>query len=245
MAVIRVETYGDVLKVVLKPTRKFPNGYFYTDNNPVALELINNYSWCLAKKDKNTYVLANVYGQKKLLLFHREYAKRVLGYYPDYLDHINGLEIDNRDENLNIVSQQQNARNRPTIGYKFERSRVFRPNYILNSRLYCRGIYKSEPEALVATYNLREEIYSDYNYNFLEDRRDFEDLLEQEIKGILSHEETIFIRVTYLILDNPWYVYRYNLFDYCKNNNIVIPPYELDNQGFMISPVTKQRLCPY
>lgn len=49
MSVLRIEEYGDVLKVILKPTKTFPVGYFYTDNNPIARELVKSYSWYLKK----------------------------------------------------------------------------------------------------------------------------------------------------------------------------------------------------
>lgn len=40
-----IEQYGDVLKVILKPTKKFPGGsnYFYCDAN--ARELVEKYGW--------------------------------------------------------------------------------------------------------------------------------------------------------------------------------------------------------
>lgn len=249
MSVLRVEEYGNVLKVVLKPTKTFPVGYFYTDNNSIARELIESYTWCLHKKSKNICVVTFTGTHNtglKILRFHQEYAFRLLNYYPDYIDHINGLEIDNRNENLNEVTNQQNARNRPSIGYHFvAKGNNFQPICKLNDKLLNRGSFHTEPEALLATYQLREEIYSDYNYNFLEDRRDFNFLLSQELEGTISHDKATYQRVKMLVTSNPWYVYRYNLFEYCKQNNIVISSFSLDSQGFMINPVTKQRLCPY
>lgn len=238
----KIERYGSTLKVILKPTKVFPVGYFYCDAS--AIDLVKSYSWCLAKQGKNICVSAHTYSQVRL--FHQEYAKRVLGYYPDYIDHINGLELDNRDKNLNIVNKQQNARNKPSRGYNFKVIKnYFQPYYVLDRKVYFKGNYKTEPEALVATYLLREKVYSDYNYNFLEDRRNFESLLDLEVKGIVSHEEANYLRAKQLIESNPWYVYRYDLFDYCKENKIVIPNFSLDSEGFMVSPVTGKRLCPY
>lgn len=244
----RIEKYGDVLKVILKPTKKFPNGYFYTDNNQIARELIKSYTWYLSQSTRSTHITAHRgtlnTGQKELL-FHQEYAKKVLGYYPDYLDHINGLEIDNRDDNLNVVSNQQNLRNRPTKGYQFGGNNCFLPNYILNDKFYCIGSYKSEPESLLAVYNLRQQVYADYDYNFFLDRRDDEDILDAELTRKITTQQAIYLHVKRYVSNNPWYVYRYNLFAYCQVNQITIPSFELDSQGFMINPVTKQRLCPY
>lgn len=243
----RIEQYGSTLKVILKPTKAFPIGYFYCDAD--VLDLVQSYSWCLQKLGKGTYVMARkgtINIGLKTLLFHQEYAKQVLGYYPDYIDHINGVEIDNRDENLNIVNKQRNARNKPARGYNFvATNNCFQPQYKLNEKVYRGCIFKSEPEALLAVYNLRKEVYLDYDYDFFEDRRNFENLLDLEVKGIVSHEEANYLRAKKLIKSNPWYVYRYDLFDYCKENKIVIPNFSLDSEGFMISPVTGKRLCPY
>lgn len=239
----RIEQYGGTLKVILKPTKAFPIGYFYCDVN--ALDLVQSYSWCLSKRGKYTYVSACTYGQIGLR-FHQEYAYKILSYYPNYIDHINGIEFDNRDINLNIVTQQQNSRNRYTMGYYFDAIyNYFQPRYNLNGKSHKRGYFKSEPEALLAVYNLHKEFYADYNYNFLEDRRNFENLLDLEVKGVVSHEEANYLRAKELIESNPWYVYRYNLFEYCKDNNIEIPNFGLDSQGFMINPNTGLRLCPY
>lgn len=257
MSVIRVEEYTmknseKVLKVILKPTKNFPEGknFFYTDDNEITRELIENYTWCLHQCGKNIKVIniVNTHwsGRKPLLLFHSEYANKVLGYYSDCLDHINGLEFDNRDINLNVVTTQQNNRNRPSVGYNYIASHnYFQPYYAIDSKLYHRGNYKSEPEALIATFKLREEVYSDYNYDFLLDRREDIDIVDLELTGQISTEEATYLHVKKYVFNNPWYVYRYNLFDYCQAHNIIIPDFILDNQGFMIDPITKSRLCPY
>ena len=243
MAVLRIEEYGNVLKVILKPTKKFPNGYFYTDNNPIARKLVDSYSWYLSKQGKGTYVIAGIYGQ--ILYFHQEYAYKVLGYYPDYLDHINGVELDNRDSNLNVVTNYQNARNRPTKGYCFDaRHDYFQPNYVLEGRNYYRSSYKTEPEALLATYQLRQEVYLDYDYNFYLDRRDDEDILDAELTKKITTQQAIYYHIKRYVSNNPWYAYRYNLFDYCRQYNIQIPSFSLDSEGFMINS-TGKRLCPY
>lgn len=244
MSVLRIEEYEDVLKVILKPTKTFPVGYFYTDNNEITRELIENYSWYLHKQSKNTYIVARTY-EGICLRFHQEYAKRLLDYYPDYIDHIDGLEIDNRDLNLNVATNQQNSRNRPSIGYKLTNKNCFQPFYISNGKIYYRSSHKIEPEALVAAYKLRQEMYSDYNYNFYLDRRNDEDIVDLELTGKISSDEATYLHVKRYAGTNPWYIYRYNLFNYCSQHNIAIPSFELDAQGFMIHPVTKQRLCPY
>ena len=247
MAVLRIEKYGDVLKVILKPTKAFPNGYFYTDNNPVVRELVESYSWCLYRKDNLARVetsFRELNTGQKTLRFPQAYAYQLLGYSPDCLDHINGLEIDNRDDNLNIITRQQNARNKPSIGYYFVRSYCFRPRCRINDRLYYRGSYKTEPEALIATYFLRKEVFQDYDYNFYLDRRDDLDILDAELTRKITTQQAIYFHVKRYVEANPWYAYRYNLFDYCNHYNIIIPSFCLDNQGFMIDS-TGKKLCPY
>lgn len=244
-----IEIYGDVIKVILKPTKKFPNGYFYTDNNPIALSLVKSYSWYLATHGKNTCISAHKYipntGNKKIL-YHQEYAYKILGYYPVCIDHINLVEIDNRNENLNVVTAQQNLRNRPTIGYAFDaRHNYFQPNYVLNSKNYTEGSYKTEFQALLATNQLRKLIFNDYDYNFYLDRRNDEDILDAELTKKITTQQAIYYHVKRYVENNPWYAYRYNLFEYCRQHNINIPSFKLDNQGFMIHPVTGERLCPY
>lgn len=244
MAVEKIEVYGDVLKVILKPTKIFPNGYFYTDNNSVALKLINSYSWCLHRNGKNIHVEAVI--DKMTIYFHQEYAYRILDYYPDYIDHINLVDIDNRNVNLNVVTNQQNQRNKPSIGYIFiTRGNCFVLKYTLDKKYTYGGNYKSEPEALIAVYNLRQEVYADYNYNFFLDRRNDEDIVDLELTKKITSQEAIYLHVKRYVENNPWYAYRYNLFDYCKQNNIVIPSFSLDSQGFMIDKITGKRLCPY
>lgn len=250
MSVLRIEEYGNVLKVILKPTKTFPVGYFYTDNNEIAKELVESYSWFLKKrKNERPYVIATVgsyWSGKKLLLFHQEYAKKILDYYPDYIDHIDGLAIDNRNINLNVVTQQQNTRNKPAIGYiYYSRYNYFQPRYALDGKDYYSNNCKTEPEALVATYSLRQEVFSDYNYNFYLDRRNDKDIVDLELTGKITLDDAIYLHVKRYVEDNAWYAYRYNLFDYCSQHNIQIPSFDLDEQGFMVNPVTRQRLCPY
>lgn len=248
MAVRDIEIYDDVAKIILKPTKKFPNGYFYTDNNPVAINLVESYCWLLTKHDNNTYIIAKVGTRctgQKLLRFHKEYKERLHNTHSDYIDHVDGLGINNRDCNLNIVTHQQNIRNKPSVGYLFGRNNCFLPKYTLDGNQNFRGSYRFEHEALLAIAKLRQEVYSDYDYDFYLDRRNDKDLLDLELTSQISSKEATYLHVKRHVDNNPWYVYRYNLFDYCNQSNIVIPDFALDSQGFMINPVTKKRLCPY
>lgn len=60
MAVLEVEQYRqlngeDILKVILKPTQRFPDGYFYCDASDE--KLVRNYTWRL-QSQKEPYVVA-------------------------------------------------------------------------------------------------------------------------------------------------------------------------------------------
>ena len=246
MAVLRIEEYEDVLKVILKPTKKFPVGYFYTDNNQIARELIKNYAWSLRKEGKNIYVCTHKGANS--IYFHTEYAFKVLGYYPNLIDHVNRVEFDNRDINLNVVSKQQNNRNKLVKGYLYSKTKNishFTPKCTLNFKDIIRSSYNTESEALIAVFWFRRQVFYDYDYNFFLDRKYDLDILDMEITGRITSQNATKLHVKRYVESNPWYAYRYNLFEYCKQNNIVIPDFSLDSQGFMINPVTKERLCPY
>ena len=72
MAVSRIDTYRqrngvDILKVILKPTKKFSDGYFYA---PVdSFDLINKYTWFLCGIGNRVFVIANGDGYSRSLFF--------------------------------------------------------------------------------------------------------------------------------------------------------------------------------
>jgi hypothetical protein len=65
-----------------------------------------------------------------------------------------------------------------------------------------------------------------------------------ERTGKISEDEAIYRHVLRHAADNAWYVYRYNLFDYFKDNHIPVPAFSTDSDGFMTHSITGQRLCP-
>ena len=111
MAVESIKEYrqkngNDVLKVILKPTQRFPDGYFYCDASDE--ELFKKYNCCLHTQ-RHPYVVANLgssYNQQTKQ-FHQEKAFNILDEYPNYINHINGIEFDNVNYNLDVVSQQK------------------------------------------------------------------------------------------------------------------------------------------
>ena len=252
MAIERIEDYDDTLKVILKPTSKFSVGYFYCDSDAKTRDLVNSYSWHLSQQGKNIYVVANSWGS--LFLFHREYAYNILSKYPDYIDHINGVELDNTDNNLNPVNKQQNGYNQPTRDYIVDkRDKNFRPKIVFNQeKHYPYGVVHSELEACILQHQAETDYLESltgednyYMYNFLLDRRNDLDILDLERTKQISAEEATYKHVLRYAKENAWYYYRYGLQDYFSQYHIPIPNYSLDADGFMTHPITGERLCPY
>lgn len=250
MAVERVEQYEDVLKVILKPTKKFPEGmnYFYTDVE--AVDLVQSRCWYLGQSRYNAYVVSDT-SCGIHYKFHRELANKYLGYLPDYIDHCDGVVIDNVDKNLNIVTNQQNSFNKPTKNYTFDvRRNTFQPRILYNREtIYPVGVVHSEVEACILQHELettylRELMKDDYYiYNFFIDRRNDLDILDLERTKQISPEEATYRHVVRNA--NAWHYFRYNLEQYFKDNHIPVPSYDLDEQGFMIDTTTGRKLCPF
>lgn len=246
MAVLEVEHYRqkngeDVLKVLIKPTKAFPNGaYFYCDS--CDEKLVKSYTWFLMSQ-KQPYVIA-YYRYIGQLSFHREKAFNILGNYPDYINHIDGIEFDNINVNLDIVTNQQNCWCKSSKGYRKDKScRSFVPYVMVDSYQIWGKRVRTEVEAVQSAYQLEVD-NEDYCYDFLKDRRKDTDILDLERTGQISEDEAIYRHVIRHAADNAWYVYRYDLFDYFRDNHLSVPTFSIDFDGFMTHSITGQRLCP-
>ena len=228
----------DILKVILKPTKRFPEGaYFYAD--ACDEELVRSYAWLL-NSQKQPYVVAKCY---QYLCFHREKARNILDDYPDYINHVNGIEFDNVNQNLDKVTNQQNLWARPSKGYhKDKRFRSFEPYVAVNSRLIRAKCVRTEIEACQVAYQLELQ-YQDYRYDFLRDKHKDTDILDLERTGQISEDEAVYRHVL-RYADNARFYFRYNLAEYFRDNHLRIPAFSLDSQGYMVSPITGQHLCP-
>ena len=183
------------------------------------------------------------------LYFHRELFKFYQGYDWQYeIDHINMIDYDNVDENLNAVTYGQNGLNKFTQNYYYDKRYG-----IFCCRLQTNSLYshiKSENEACILQNELeqvwlKEQLGDDwYMFDFKKYRRGSEDILDLERTGQISEEEATYRHIL-KYSDNAWYMLRYGLEDYYKEHNIPIPQYSLDSNGFMIHPITGQRLCPF
>lgn len=243
----------DIIKVILKPTTKFPNGYFYCPRE--AEDLVDKYCWCLCNSRSSMRVDANGgnYYNKPKLIFHKE----LFNFYHNYdwledIDHVNLVEIDNTNQNLNAVTHQQNQLNRFRRGYSYtKRDNCFSVTYKLSDRIYhpFSATHREDEACQQANYIdkviLKEELGEGYyRFDFLKYRRGSEDILDLERTGIISEEEATYRHILRYV-DNAWYYLRYGLEQYFKDNHILVPQYSLDTNGFMIHPITGQRLCPF
>ena len=251
MAVQRIEHYTQqdgrrILKVILKPTKKYPNGYFYVD---ICFEdLVRSRSWHINPRG---YVVSAIgfHNNRRKSLLHKEIAFRCLGRYPNYIDHENGLEFDNIGANLTEVTSQQNSRNKRSRGYLIGRicksdGSQFQPKITLNEKNIRDTSVRREDEACIKQFQFESTNYSDYNYDFLKDRRGDADIVDLERKGIISTDEATFRHVMRYAENNAWYVWRFNLFDYFAEHGVPIPVYSLNKEGRMVDEYG-QILCPF
>lgn len=92
MSVLRVEEYTmenseKVLKIILKPTKKFPKSTaFLVDDNKIVRALLTKYTWTCCQRDYYIFLEAKPSAHCRLK-FHREYVKELLGYYLEYITH--------------------------------------------------------------------------------------------------------------------------------------------------------------
>ena len=116
--------------------------------------------------------------------------------------------------------------------------------------IYPMGYLKTEDEVCISQNYieqvwLRERLGSQYYmFDFKKYRRGSEDIVDLERVGKVSEEEATYRHIL-RYSGNAWYMLRYGLEQYYKNNHIPIPKYSLDTDGFMVHHITGQRLCPF
>lgn len=238
-----IEQYDDVLKVILKPTKSFPEGnnYFYTDAS--ARELVEGYCWFLEKCGSSIYVIRH--DGSSTIRFHVDYMQELNVYGLD-VDHINRVGLDNRSCNLRLGTRKQNLKNSDCKGYDYvNKNRKFRVRISFEGKNKEVGMCLDEVTAIKLFCNSSAKHYGIFNYSFLLDRKYDIDILNDELTGKITAEEATFSHVMRYAKDNAWYVYRYGLEEYFNSRGIQIPAFELDSQGYMIDVNTKERLCPF
>lgn len=230
----------EVLKVCLSPTPQFPNGsFFYCEAKDEDLVLTHpNWSIC-SQKQPYVQARASKASAVSTYQFHTEVARKYLGYSPEVVDHLNGLEFDCVDRpNLFSVSQEQNTRNRRSKGYIITSSGFFRPQLSYHgSWVHAYTTALNETQALILRNQLEKVYFADYSYNFLEDRRTDMDLLMYEREGQWTKEQVI--REYLARHSNPWFFFRYDLREVYQQYGLSFPQegkdYWFDKSGFMIN----------
>ena len=252
MAVERIERYRqknglNILKVILRPQKQFPVGsYFYCDAEDEDVVYLRNW---FTNKPSMPYIQSSVTRdlEQFIYLFHQEIAYKRLEYYPDYIDHRNGVKFDNvYTENLSVVSRSGNAQNKRARGYivRWDRGNTFLGELKYEKKIIKLGTSYSEIDAMYCRNRL-EEKYFTYGYNFLLDRRDAIDLLEDEREGRISHDEAVY-KYVLRYKNNPWFFFRYELEDYYRQNNIPLPVRGKDyiEKDGVLTDLEGNRLCP-
>lgn len=234
-----------IAKVILKPTEKFPEGknYFYVDADDIHLVMERESCSLSGDWDKCAYPTSQLY---------RRIVRKHIGNEPEYVDHINGVGIDNTFRNLNSVAACENSKNRVYRGYWFSKGKFISERIVHryssqfgNYRSSGSITYSAEDEAAFHRKEFEDDYYSSYNYNFFLDRRGELDIVELEYSGQISHEEATFMHVMRKAKDNAWYVWRYHLFEYFKKYDVPIPGYKLNEKNRMVDVETGAILCPF
>lgn len=137
-----------------------------------------DYEWAMQWKWHYSarYVNRDVVRHKKQVKLHREllkkYNKNIEGME---IDHINGNTLDNRKENLRIVTHQQNMFNQKkpsnnTTGYKgvgFDktghfRNKKWRASITINGKWKNLGRFTTREEAAQVRIQAEEKYYGEY-----------------------------------------------------------------------------------
>jgi hypothetical protein len=126
---------------------------------------LTKYTWRLS----NNYVVNDTCGR-----LHRHILNYTGG---DLVDHINNNPLDNRKNNLRIVTHQQNNMNKSSkknssskyIGVRFhKKSNKWEANIYFNNKLKYLGIFKTEIEAAKARDLATKEYFGEYGkLNFI------------------------------------------------------------------------------
>lgn len=130
--------------------------------DPEDLELLQNYGWFSVSTAGYCYCIDS----RKVIYLHR----LITGAADSKLlvDHINGNKLDNRKENLRLVSALDNVLNKPTKkGYTFDKScNKFKAQIRINGNLKNLGRFTTAEEAEAAYRAAELELYPEANYEY-------------------------------------------------------------------------------
>lgn len=112
----------------------------------------------LASLHKSGYYTGGISGRR--LLAHRVVFFLANGYWPENVDHIDGVRTNNNPSNLRAVSRVENCHNRRTAkGYSYhKRSKTWNAYIQYGGRLHYLGQFETE-DAARATYLAAKKIH--------------------------------------------------------------------------------------
>jgi hypothetical protein len=126
------------------------------------LDEIKKYKWCVAKKGKFGFYAktdTRVNGKRKTLYLHDLLiATEKNGLQ---VDHIDGNTLNNKRDNLRLITQQQNLNNRVrTKGYSFDKLHKKWEAYIhIKNKKKSIGYFNTMEEAIIARQEAKEKYY--------------------------------------------------------------------------------------
>lgn len=228
----RIESYkqknGDgVLKAILNNNK----GCFYVSEEDAYL--LNTDSWNKTSIKNGKYIVRTEH--KKTVYFHREVLNA------DDEDTVlfkNRVNFDCTRNNMILIKDTSSCyKNKPTQGYKRVRGR-FVPQTTVFGELVTKKAVHDEITACIEQSN-----FEDTTYNFLSDFKDDLDLLDAYRTGQIDWLEMEYEKLKRYY--NAWYYFRYNLASEYSKFKMCIPPYRLDDKGFLINPETGEYLNPF
>lgn len=249
------------------------NGYFYVSSDVDSI--LNDFRWHLHKEHNTNhgtqYVMSSIsaYAREKYdiqsastINIHQIVFFMYAGYNYDtssyVIDHLNSVQLDNTDMNLDIVTRSRNSYNNFSQGYQLmrrpNRPLGFHPRFwstvknknigaIHYKDLILRDLgIKIESSSTKSKLNeldccriqnyLEYNIANNYKFDFTKFRRYDLDLLDDLRCGRLSEDDELYKFLTRY--NNAWYYYRYNLSALFERYNIKKPDIFLDSEGFLV-----------
>lgn len=126
----------------------------YTIIDDDVYDYVKHFNWCALRRENTYYAVAKLRRGYNLAMHHLVIGVPLYGYV---VDHINRNGIDNRKENLRVVTNRQNSHNTTTKksssfpGVSWvTRDKIWSAHASINGKVYALGNYIKEIDAAVA-----------------------------------------------------------------------------------------------